>query len=201
MSGPVEVVLILAAIGYVLVRRMAGEPAQAKRMLLLPVLLCAIGLSDLSGEVKTSMSLVFLVATAAVSVVLGMLRGASVHISQRDGVAFVRYSGMTVVLWVVNLAIKFGANIALGALDSKDAGGVSNSLMLTLGLGILAEGLVVLARALRDGHQVVWAQGQDGAPHRTSPTLDNLRRNLSDRDGYTPAPRWETRRDRIRRRR
>ncbi|MCA1223312.1 hypothetical protein [Streptomyces sp. 8L] len=198
MSGPVEIVLIVAAVGYVLVRRMMGEPAQAKRMLILPVVLCAIGVSDVSGEVTTSMSLLFLVATAAISVVLGMLRGASVRISQRDGLAFVRYTGITVLLWALNLAVKLGANFALGALDPKDTGGVGDSLMLSLGLGILAEGLVVLYRALRAGHQVMWAQGRDGAPHQSSPFLDDLRRNLTERGGDTYGRGREVRRVRLR---
>jgi hypothetical protein len=176
MSGPVEIVLILAAVGYLLVRRLMGEPAQAKRMLVLPAVLSLIGLSDVSGQVTTPLSLLFLVATAAISVVLGVLRGASMRISQRDGLAFVRYTGITVVLWVVNLAIKFGANLALGAIDPKDAVPVGDSLLLTLGLGILAEGLVALYRALRSGHQVLWAQGQDGAPHPMSPMADDPRR-------------------------
>ncbi|TVT25068.1 DUF1453 family protein [Amycolatopsis acidiphila] len=183
MSGPVEIVLIVAAVGYVLVRRVLGEPVQAKRMLVLPVVLSAIGLSDLSGEVKTPLSLLFLVATAAAGVTIGVLRGASVRLSQRDGLAFARYTGLTVVLWVVNLAIKFGANLTLGAIDPKDAGAVGNSLLLTLGLGILAEGLVVLYRALRHDHPVMWSQGRDGAPHQMSPFLDDLRRGVRNRDG------------------
>lgn len=60
---------------------------------------------------------------------------------------WLRYTGVTVVLWLVSLAITFGANLARGAIDPKDAGALSNSLLLTLGLGILAEGLVVLYRA------------------------------------------------------
>ena len=195
MSGPVEIVLILAAVGYLLIRRVLGEPAQAKRMLVLPVVLSLIGLSDVSGEVKTPLSLLFLVATAAISVVLGALRGASVRISQRDGLAFVRYTGATVLLWVVNLAIKFGANLALGAIDPQDAGAVGNSLLLTLGLGILAEGLVVLYRALRHDHQVIWTQGRDGAPHQMSPFLDNLRHSLANRTENDPAAQWNTRSD------
>ncbi|WP_409182826.1 DUF1453 domain-containing protein [Amycolatopsis sp. VS8301801F10] len=181
MSGPVEIVLIAAAIGYLMVRRVIGEPAQAKQMLILPAVLTIVGLSTLSGEVKTAASLVFLVGTAAISVVLGALRGATVRISQRDGVAFVRYTAVTVGLWVANIVVKVGVNLALDAFDPQDAGGVSNSLLLTLGVGILAEGLVVLYRALRAGHQVMWAQGSDGAPAQTSPLLDNLQRNLTGR--------------------
>jgi len=201
MSGPVEVVVILAAVGYVLARRMIGEPAQAKRMLVLPAVLSVIGLSDVSGHVKSPVSLLFLVATAAVSVVLGALRGVSVRISRRDGLAFVRYTGFTVVLWVVNLAIKFGANLLLGGIDRTDAGAVGNSLLLTLGLGLLAEGLVVLYRALRTGHPVMWAQGRGSAPHQMSPFLDDLRRSLTDGgdDPYDDdrAAGWNTRPDRL----
>lgn len=191
MSGPVEIVLILAAVGYLLFRRVLGEPAQAKRMLMLPAVLSVIGLSDVSGQAVSgqaetslsSLSLLFLAATAAISVILGVLRGASVRISRRDGVAFVRYTAVTVALWVVNLAIKFGANLTLGAIDPTDAGAVSNGLLLTIGVGILAEGLVVIYRALRNHHPVMWSQ-DDNNPH------DNPNRDPS-------ATGWNTRPDRL----
>ena len=179
MSGPVEIVLILVAIGYVLVTRVIGQPAQAKRMLILPAVLAVIGLSDVSGELKTTTSVLFLVGTAAISVLLGAARGASVRISRRDGLAFVRYTGWTVLLWVVNLAVKFGANLLLTSVDPQDATGVSNSLLLTLGVGMLVEGLVVLYRALRADHPVMWSQGRDGGSRQMSPLLDSMRRNLN----------------------
>lgn len=182
MSGPVEIVLILAAICFVMVRRLIGEPAQAKRMLVLPAVVAVIGLTDVSGQLKTPMAAVFLVATAAISVGIGALRGASVRISQRDGLAFVRYTWVTVVLWVVNLVIKFGADVVLKAIDPKDAGAVTNSLLLTLGLGLLVEGAVVLYRALCSDHQVMWTQGKNGDPREMSPMLDNLRDSLNRRD-------------------
>ncbi|PWI44877.1 DUF1453 domain-containing protein [Streptomyces sp. ICBB 8177] len=190
MSGPVEIVLVVAGVGYVLARRLMGEPAQAKRMLVLPAVLTVIGLSDLSGQVKSPISLLFLVATAATSLALGALRGWSVRISQRDGLAFIRYTGTTVALWVLNLVIKFGANLILGAVDSKDAGAVGDSLLFTLGLGILAEGAVALYRALSADHRVMWTQGQDGAPHRMSPFLDTLQRNINGRAGGPEEGRW-----------
>lgn len=175
MSGPVEIVLIVAAIGYLLLRRLMGEPAQAKRMLVLPAVLSVIGLADLSGSgvVKSPASLAFLFASAAIGVVLGALRGVSVRISRRDDVAIVGYTAVTVVLWLVNI----GARFALGALHPGDDG-----LLLTLGLGILAEGLVVLYRALRGGHRVMWTQTGDGAPV-TSPMLEHLGGRWNTRTG------------------
>lgn len=202
MSGPMEIVLIAAAIGYLLVRRMTGEPAQAKRMLILPVVLTGIGLSDASGQVKSTLSLVFLAGTAAVSILLGVLRGASVRISQRGGLVFVRYTGITVLLWALNVAAKLGADLALHAHAPKDAGVAGNSLLLTLGVGILAEGLVILYRALRSNHRVMWASGRGGAPHQMSPFLDGLRHNLTHHGnaprGHRHAPEWDTHSEQLR---
>ncbi|MGV9563500.1 hypothetical protein [Streptomyces sp. NPDC003480] len=190
-----EIVLMAAAVGYLLIRRVRGEPAQAKRMLILPAVLSVIGLNDVSGQAHTPLSLVFLVATAAAGILLGALRGASVRISHRDGLAFVRYTGITVLVWVLNLAIKLGADLALHAIAPNDAGVAGNSLLFTLGLGILTEGLVVLYRALCSDHRVMWAPGQNGTPHQMSSFLDNLRHNLTDR-GNNPhdrhASEWDT---------
>jgi len=36
MSNPIDIIAILAAVGYVMARRLIGEPALAKRMLILP---------------------------------------------------------------------------------------------------------------------------------------------------------------------
>lgn len=202
MSGPVEVVLIVVAVVYVLVRRLMGEPAQAKRMLILPAVLSLVGLHKLWGEAQAPVSLLFLVATVVISIALGALRGSSVRISRREGLAFVRYTGTTVLLWLANVGVKFGADVALKALAPNDAGALGNSVLLTIGVGLLAEGLVVLYRALRSDHRVMWATGKDGAPHQMSPVLENLRRGLGDRantpQDRTFASQCETRSDLLR---
>ncbi|MFF3910264.1 DUF1453 domain-containing protein [Streptomyces sp. NPDC001848] len=155
-----EIVLVVAAVGYLLVRRMAGEPAQGKRMLVLPAVLGLIGLSEVSGVVRTPSSVLYLAAAAAISVAFGALRGASVRISRHDGYAFVQYTGITVALWALNLAVGFGGKFALHSFDPKDAGTIGDGLLLTLGLGILAESLAALYRSMRRGYQVMWGQNQ-----------------------------------------
>ena len=175
MSTPVEIVLIVAAVGYVLIRRMAGEMAEAKRMLLLPAILAVIGLSSVDDSVKSTASVVLLAGTIALSVLFGLLRGASIRIYQRDGVAHMRYTWLTVLLWVLNVAAKFGANLLLG---SGEAG---NSVMLTIGAGMLVEGVVVLARAVRSEGRIVWKKGEDGKAHSTSPFLDDLQARMTRR--------------------
>jgi hypothetical protein len=197
MSEPVEIVLIIAAVAYVLVRRLAGEPAQANRLLVLPGVLAVIGLTDLKDITLTGASVAFLVATVAAGALLGVLRGASVRLSERDGIAFVRYTWLTIVLWAVNLAVKFGANILLGIVDPHAGATAGDSLLLTLGIGMLCEGGVVLLRVLRTDSRIVWAQREAGQQlrvsqltdrtsplrRRRSPLLDGRRDRLHDRRG------------------
>jgi hypothetical protein len=152
MSGPVEIVVILAAVAFVLVRRMIGEPAKVRSMLVVPAALSAYGLYEVVGAGRTPASLAFLVGTAAISVVIGALRGLSVRMTRRDGYAFIRYTAVTIGLWVLNLALKFGANLLAHGVDPKNT---AAGFLLPVGLGLLAEGLVVYYRALRGNHPVV----------------------------------------------
>lgn len=179
MSEPLEIVLILAAVGYVLVRRMMGEAAQVKRMLVLPAVLFVVGISQLGSALHSPAAIVFLLVSAALSVGIGALRGASVRVSDRGGIAFVNYTWVTVVLWVVNLVVKFGANFVFGHIDPQ-AAALGNSLLVTLGLGMLVEGLIVLMRAMRTESQIIWTKDRSGAPV-TSPTFDNLRHSMNGR--------------------
>lgn len=178
MSGWIEIVLIVAAVAYMLVRRVAGEPAEARRMLVLPGVLTVVGLKDLHGHLSTA-SVVFLVAMTGISVLIGACRGLSVRLLDRDGIVVIRYTAVTLVLWLVNIAIKFGGNALLKAVAPHDAAPLGNSLLLTLGAGMLVEGLTVLARTLRSGTPIIWSAGKDGGPHTTSSFLDDLQRRVA----------------------
>lgn len=169
-----EVVLIIAAVGYVMARRVAGEPVQGKRMLLLPAVLVAIGFSDVSGAAHNSAALTFLIVSAAVSIAFGALRGLSTRLSERDGIAYVHYTAVTIALWVASLAAKFGMNLAFKAADPHAAAAAGNTLLLTLGAGMLLEGAMTLNRAVNTTSQVLWAKGKDGQPHTTSHFLDDV---------------------------
>ena len=169
-----EVVLIIVAVCYVMARRVAGEPAQAKRMLVLPAVLVALGFSDVSGAAHNHAALIFLIGTAAVSIAFGALRGLSTRLSEKDGIAYVHYTGVTIALWIASLAAKFGLNFAFKAADPHAAAAAGNSLLLTLGAGMLLEGAITLNRAVNTNSRILWAKGKDGQPHTTSQFLDDL---------------------------
>jgi hypothetical protein len=156
VSGPVEVVVIIGVVGYVLARRLVGEPAEVKRVLGLPAVLAVAGIVDLAKVPQSAVSLGFLVGTAAFSLVIGLLRGLSIRVFGVDGVVHLRYTVLTLVLWGVNLAVRFGASVALGAVDRTAGHAATSGLMFTLGVGMVAEGLVVLAKATRTDGRVAW---------------------------------------------
>jgi hypothetical protein len=178
LNGPLEVVLIVAVIAYVLVRRMLGEPAQGKRMLLLPVILTGVGLLSYAKAPESATGTWVLVGSVVVSIVLGFLRGVSIRTLDRDGIVFMKYTALTLVLWAVNLGVKFGINLLVAAVDPSSAVSLSNGLLVSLGAGILVEGLVVMNKALRSEGRVIWQKGKKGAAHSTSGFLDGLQQSM-----------------------
>lgn len=163
MNTTVEIVLIAAVIVFVLARRLLGEPAVGKRLLLLPAVLGVIGLSQVSAD-----GLGFLLVSVALSVVFGLLRGLTIRTYEQNGIVMLRYTAMTIVLWVVSIAARLAVGFVLAPSGSQ-----GNGLMLVVGAGLLAEGLVVMSKAVRVRGQVVWSKGRNGAPHRTSALLDS----------------------------
>ena len=172
MTGTVEVVVITAAIIYVMARRLVGEPAVGKRLLLLPAVLGVIGLAQ--SSVHSLSAVVFLGASVALSLVFGLLRGLTIRTYEQNGIVMLRYTPMTVVLWVVSIAARFAAGFVM----SPSAVPPGKGLMLVAGAGLLAEGLVVMTKAVRVRGQVVWSKGRRGEPHRTSPVLDSWQRKV-----------------------
>jgi hypothetical protein len=182
VSGPIEIIMVIAVVCYILIRRLMGEPAEGKRMLLLPAILTVVGVVGITKLTQTPVSVAFLVASAAFSMALGLLRGRSIRLFPQDGLVFMRYTGVTVALWVANLAFKFGANIILRVADPHDVASVSSGLYLTLGAGMLCEGVVVLVKALRTDGRIMWAKGRKGQPHTMSPFLDALQSRITGTD-------------------
>jgi hypothetical protein len=84
----VLVVLVLAAVGYVLVSRMTGQPVNTRRLLVLHAVLTAIGALQLAGaRVRRvpALDAVLLAVGLLAAAGLGVARGATVAVFGRDG--------------------------------------------------------------------------------------------------------------------
>lgn len=151
--APVTILLAVIVVGFVLWTRMKGQPLVAKRLLVLPVVLVVIGITDLTGTSAphlTRTDTAFLVAGVAISVVLGAARGATMELYPKGGELWQRYRPVTVALWIALIAAKLVLAAIAGAAGASGGGG-TNSLLLTLGVSLLAEAAVVGPRALSTG--------------------------------------------------
>jgi len=153
IPAPLTILLVLAAIGYVLWSRMQGRPLKAKRLLVLPAIFTVLGITDLTGSSAAHLSstdIAFLAISVALSAVLGAARGATIHLYPQDGELWQRYRLSTVGLWLVLIATKLVlAAVAHGAGASAGAG--THTLLLSLGVSLLAEAAIVAPRALSTG--------------------------------------------------
>ncbi len=170
------ILLIVLGVGFVLARRMIGEQVEIKGLLILPLVLTGIGVSQLGGiHDLDAATVTFIALSVVLSVGLGLVRGRTVHLGERGGELWMRYRVSSVGLWVLNLAIK-GALVPLQhAVSPAAASAANHALLFSIGLGILAETAVVLLRALDTNASVAWAKGEDGAPHTSSPVFEKAR--------------------------
>ena len=157
----VLVVLVLAAVGYVLVSRIAGQPVNARRLLVLPGVLTMMGLLELSGAGSAGMGpqdLGLLAVGLAAAAGFGAGRGATVTVSVRDGRPWLRYRAVTLALWAATVAVRVGLSVLAHAAGATVAGS-GPALLLSAGVTLLAEGAVVAHRASTVGGRQRQARG------------------------------------------
>jgi hypothetical protein len=144
----VQVVLVAAVVVFVIAKRFAGTPLQAKS-LLVPLALVVFGAVQLRGQQVSDRDVAFLGIEVVVGLVAGGLRGASIRIYTRDGHLWQRYGLATLGVWVAFIAFRIG----MGAGEHLVGVHVSTttSILLAFGASLLTESLVVGQRALRTG--------------------------------------------------
>ncbi|MFB7905902.1 DUF1453 domain-containing protein [Kitasatospora sp. NPDC056076] len=149
MGNWVHVALIGVVVVVVVVRRLRGEPLNARDLFAPPVVLTALGLWALSQRHGLGAGdCGWIGAGAALGVALGALRGATIRVYERGGVLWQRYTGRTFLVAVVSLAAMAG--FALLA----ERGGLAadaRPVQLSIGVGFLGEALVVGYRGLAFG--------------------------------------------------
>jgi hypothetical protein len=146
-------VLVLAAVGYVLVSRMQGQPVNTRRLLVLPAVLTAIGALQLAGALSggfRAVDAVLLAVGLLAAAGLGAARGVTVAVFVRDGRSWLRYRPATLMLWVATVAVRVGLTLLAHATGAAVAAS-GPALLLTVGITLFAEGAVVARRAHPDG--------------------------------------------------
>jgi hypothetical protein len=177
IPSPLTILLIVAAVGYVLWSRMKGQPLKLKRMLVLPVVLMVLGVTDLTGSSAPNLTpkdIAFLVVSATIAAVLGAARGATIELYPQQSEVWQRYRRITVGLWITLIVTRLIV-IVIASAAGASAGAGTSTLLLTLGVSLLAEAAIVGPRALSTGLPLPVGHGDSNGsrpgPSRSRPSL------------------------------
>jgi len=146
-----NVVIYLALIVFILAKKVKGQPiGTPKKLFALPVIVTVIGYGDVTHGTMKPAEIAVTVIGAALSLGLGLLRGRADKLSVRDGSAFVQWGAASLILFLSNLVAKLALDlVGLAAGGTLSAAG--KSLVLTFGLTLLAEAVVLWLRSEGSG--------------------------------------------------
>ncbi len=145
---PVQILVIAAVLILVIGRRLTGQPLTNSRLLLVPAVMVAIGLYELTTVHLTAGVLTLLGVEAVVGLAFGVVRGLTIRVYPRAGHLWYRYTPLTIGIWVLAIAARVGVGVAAHhwGVDLPGA-----TLLAALGLSLLGEAAIVLPRARRTG--------------------------------------------------
>ncbi|GAA3451965.1 hypothetical protein [Dactylosporangium matsuzakiense] len=148
--------IAVAVIVLLMARRFAGEPLEARRLILPPVLLIVFGGYTLSqvdfaaAAQHPAVDGAVLGMGAIVAVAGGIVRGLTVKVFVQNGHVWYRYTLVTIGVWIAMVALRVGQLFAGRALDADQAV-LSAGLLVILGLSFLGEAAIIGKRAIATG--------------------------------------------------
>jgi hypothetical protein len=142
-----NILVYVALIGYVMFKRVQGQPVKTpRRLFALPIILIILGYGDVtSGAALKPIIITLTVIAGAVSLGLGLLRGRADQLSDRNGSPFIKWGFASLILFVGNLVAKLVLDL-IGIAAGGGTSAVGKSLLLTFGLTLLGEAIVVWMR-------------------------------------------------------
>jgi hypothetical protein len=149
--SPLSLLLTATVLVWVVLRQFVGRFVSTRRVLTLPLVLCVLGvLAVAQAHIGwTATALGWVAIDVVVTGVLGVLRGFATTLSLRDGYLYQRGGVPTLVLWLLSI----GARVLIAVLAHGTSAGpaVEATLLLSFGISLGVQGLVMLARVRADG--------------------------------------------------
>ncbi|MFC5181655.1 DUF1453 domain-containing protein [Actinomadura harenae] len=139
MSTTANVLLVLLVLGLVLRRQLTARQINEAKMYTLPAVLVIVGVAQggLIDRAHEALSVWLLVVEAAAGLVLGAMRAATMRLwREPDGTLWRRGGGLTIVAWIVSIAVRVGLLGIAYALGVRTGSG---NLIAFLGVSLLAQ--------------------------------------------------------------
>ena len=147
MSTAANLLLIAAAVVWILARQVQRARVKPRLLLAAPLILAYFGIRSLPASTwHRSADLGLLALSAAVSIGLGVWRGQTIRVwREADGTWWRQGSVLTLVLWgvlIVARGLLYGLDAALGHREASDLGAI----LLALAFSFAAQNAVTAAR-------------------------------------------------------
>ncbi|MFI1256364.1 DUF1453 domain-containing protein [Streptomyces netropsis] len=149
MHGWALAALIAVVAIVVVIKRLRGEPLNARDLFVAPLVLTGIGIWTLcKADGLTGADLVWVVVGCVLGIALGALRGATIQVFDKEGVLWQRYTGRTFLMALGSLMIMAGYGFLAVRLGMHEN---ARPVQLSIGVGFLGEALIVGYRGLVSG--------------------------------------------------
>jgi hypothetical protein len=150
MSGPLQVIIGIAVLGWILYNQLRVRPFSPRRLRIAGIL-GVVGLvevvSTAGAHPVSVVGWTLLVTGLVVGAALGLLRAATVRLWVRDGVVYTQGHAMTAALWIVGIGIHIGLDVLAGAIAPSANAVNSSSVLLFIAVSLGVQGLMTLRRA------------------------------------------------------
>jgi hypothetical protein len=156
-----RVALIVGIIAFVVGRQLIGEPLRGRRVLILPIVLTVVGVTDLSsgGHRVQPVDVLCLIIGAVLAAGIGLAQGAVMRIESRNGYLWGQLPSKGLLLWCTLVTSRIAmTGVALG-LHAHIAAS-SATILLMLGINRLGQAGAVIVRAMGSG--IPFAPEKDG---------------------------------------
>ncbi|MEU8781989.1 DUF1453 domain-containing protein [Streptomyces sp. NPDC048637] len=141
--------IIAVVVIAVVIKRMIGEPVNARDLFVAPAVLTGIGVLTLLKKTDlTGTDLTWVIAGAVLGAALGALRGASVQLVDKGGVLWQRYTGRTFLAVIGTLAVMAGFSFLAAKMGMHED---ARPLQLSIGVSFLGESLMIGRRGMTSG--------------------------------------------------
>jgi hypothetical protein len=155
-----EILVVIAVIGFVIYQQIAGQKVQGKRLVVLPAVVTVIGFVNLHGAKHLDHAdYLWLTVGTIGSVLVGLAFGAITRLGSRDGVLWAKLPLRGLWLWVALIGWRV-LIMAIAARTGAHVAASSTPLLFTLGLNRLAQAAVIAPRAMLAG--IPFASEKDG---------------------------------------
>jgi hypothetical protein len=141
-----------ALVVYVIARQFVGRWVPARRSLLLPLVLVVVGVGQAAHVGWTAQAVVVVGVDVLLTAGLGVVRGAAIRLTLRDGYLYQRGGWLSVGLWLLTIAVRVGA--AAPFLHTSAGPALEATLAMSFGISLAVQYAVFNARVVRDGRPV-----------------------------------------------